>query len=47
MMLLFATSASMKYIGLAFKTMLSIGSIYLMFYAIMKLIVFMNNFKVI
>jgi hypothetical protein len=45
-MLLITSSLDMKYIGLAFKTMISIGSIYLMFYSIMKLIVFINNFLV-
>ena len=45
-MLLITSSLGMKYIGLAFKTMISIGSLYLMFYSIMKLIVFINNFSV-
>ena len=47
MMSLLTTSSDMKYISLAFKTMISIGSVYLMVYAILKLIVFLNNFTVI
>ena len=37
----------MKYIEHAFKTMLSVGSMSLIFYAVIKLIIFMINYEVV
>ena len=37
----------MKNIGLAFKTILSVGSMALMFFGMIKLIIFIKNFTVV